>query len=321
MLKKLVFVAIPSLTVGVSLRNTLGLRIKEAVQPYIDNNSAAPKAELGSLGVHLITPAKWDTFERDLLESATSRFSGSPSIDKAASFIESQFESLGLKVESDFFDSPASGENSRTRNIIGRLQGSTDESILVGAHYDSLPTTGPSPGADDNASGVATLLSVAYALSSLPNPLKRTVIFVAFSGEEQGMKGSSHFANSLAPSLHIQSAIILDQDGNPGSSRALIYESVGDSKDKLRIIDTLAKSTDASISGGFVVNHNGFGSDHVPLTTEADIPSVLVIERENMQFAAKYGHTSKDTIDNIDPTYGSAIARTVLEATVRLAVA
>ena len=321
MLKNFVFVVIPSVTVGVSLRNTLGAKATEAVQPYIDNHSAAPAVQLTDVGMRPITTAVWDSFEKGILESSTTRFSGNPSIEKAASYIESEFLKLGLEVNSDIFDSPASGSNSQTRNIIGRLQGSSDESILVGAHYDSLPVSGPSPGADDNASGVATLLSVAYAVSGLSRPLKRSLVFVAFSGEEQGMKGSSHFAQSFAPSLNIQSAIILDQNGNPGSSRALIYESVGSSADKLRIIDTLAHSTDPSISGGFEVNHNGFGSDHVPLTTDAGIPSVLVIERENMSFASQYGHTSKDTMDNIDPTYGSAIARTVAEATVRLALA
>jgi hypothetical protein len=322
--KSFVFVAtLLSTSIGVSLRsrNSLHFGGSEDVKTYTNSNLAVPKVDLVGLGLEAISSAKWDSYEKGLIDSSETRFSGDPSIEKAAQYIEMQFRNMGLSVESDYFDSPVSETNFRTRNIIARLGGTTDESILVGAHYDSLPIVGPSPGADDNASGVATLLSVAYAFSRLPSKLKRSVVFVAFSGEEQGMKGSSHFATSLAPSLNIKSAIILDQDGNPGSSRALIYESVGDSNDKLRIIDTLAQSTDPDISGGFEVNHNGFGSDHVSLTTEANIPSVLVIERENMSFATKYGHTSKDTIENIDPTYGSAIARTVAEATVRLALA
>jgi Zn-dependent M28 family amino/carboxypeptidase len=324
--KKSSFVFVTTLlstTIGVSLRsrNTLRFGGTEDIKAYKDSHLAAPKFDSVSLGVPAISSEQWVSYEKGLLNSSVSRFSGDPSIEKAAQYIEAQFRNLGLTVESEYFDAPVSDSNFRTRNIIARLEGTTSESILVGAHYDSLPVVGPSPGADDNASGVATLLSVAYALRHLPNKLKRSVVFVAFSGEEQGMKGSSHFALESAPSMNIKSAIILDQDGNPGSSRALIYESVGDSNDKLRIIDTLAQSTDPDISGGFEVNHNGFGSDHVSLTTEANIPSVLVIERENMSFATKYGHTSKDTIENIDPTYGSAIARTVAQATVRLALA
>ena len=322
--KSFVFVvAFLSVVTGLSLRtrNALKSRMKEAVQPYTDHNLAASHIDLGFIGAEPITSAMWNSFEKGLIASSDTRFSGNPSIEKAAEFIELVLKQMGYNVESDYFESPAAGSNLRTRNIVAVLPGSLKQAVLVGAHYDSLPIVGPSPGADDNASGVATLLSVAKSLSDLNVTPKRSIVFVAFSGEEQGMKGSSHFAKTVAPSLNIEQAIILDQDGNPGSSRALIYESVGDSTDKLRIIDTLAHSTDPNISGGFEVNHQGFGSDHVSLTTDAGIPSVLVIERENMSFAAKYGHTSSDTIDNIDPAYGSAIARTVAEATVRLAFA
>jgi Zn-dependent M28 family amino/carboxypeptidase len=178
--------------------------------------------------------------------------------------------------------------------------------------------TGSSPGADDNASGVATLLSVARVLSQSSTPYKRNIIFVAFSGEEQGLIGSSHFAEKRAPSMNIKSAIILDQDGNPGRDWGIIFESVGSNTGQLKIIDTLAESTDKKI-GNVSTSYDGFGSDHVSLTEIGHIPSVLVIERDNMEFAKEYGHTSNDTIAHVDPIYGSAIARTVAEAIARLA--
>jgi len=316
-----VFISVLETAWCVSLRSNGSTKEKytDLAQKYTNNNLAAPKVDMKSMNIDPISARLWDNFENDLIESSPSRYVGNPSIHNAAHYIEHQFRSFGLDVISDPFPTPVQNSpNKETRNIIGRLVGSGRESILVGAHYDSLPAQGKAPGADDNASGVATLLSVARTLSRTSIPLKRNIIFVAFSGEEQGLEGSTNFAHTLAPTMNIKGAIILDQDGNPGSDWGLIFESVGQEKDKLRIIDTLADSADKQI-GYVATNYKGYGSDHVSLTEEANIPSVLVIERDNMEFAQQYGHTSADTVDYINPEYGSAIARTVAQATVRLA--
>lgn len=287
----------------------------EVIEPYTNRNLAAPSRSLRSIRVPDITPADWMTYEEGIVKSASSRFLTSDSITSAADFIESNLRVLGYDVEFDAFEPPIPGKPAK--NIIGRRVGATSETVLIGAHYDDLPSSGPAPGADDNASGVATLLSVARALSSL-RP-KRNIVFVAFSGEEQGMVGSAHFARSVAPGMNIVASIILDQDGNPGTSRSLILESVGETEDNLRLMDTIADSMDKNL-GTPVVNFKGFGSDHVSMSS-AGIPAVLAIERDNMKFAKEYGHTSRDDLSVIDDTFGSAIANTILQAVVRLAMA
>jgi Tol biopolymer transport system component len=118
------------------------------------------------------------------------------------------------------------------RNVLGRLSApaSADgtrpaETVIVGAHVDHLGTGGGASslaqddeknrvhrGADDNASGVAALLEVAEYLCDLNRrgslPLRRDVLFAAWSGEELGLLGSNHFAQSLAESqaTHARSA-------------------------------------------------------------------------------------------------------------------
>ncbi|MCP4190976.1 MAG: M28 family peptidase [Planctomycetaceae bacterium] len=108
------------------------------------------------------------------------------------------------------------------RNVLGRLQAGDQPSqqvVIVGAHIDHLGS-GPSSsslarddeqqgvhwGADDNASGVAAMLEVAQWLSSLKKanklPIKRDIIFAAWSGEEEGLIGSSHFAKTFQPPSH-----------------------------------------------------------------------------------------------------------------------
>ncbi len=64
--------------------------------------------------------------------------------------------------------------------------------LLVGAHYDAVPA---SPGADDNATGLAVLLELAHRISQMP--LRRPIWFVAFDLEEQGLLGSRAYAHHL----------------------------------------------------------------------------------------------------------------------------
>ncbi len=96
-------------------------------------------------------------------------------------------------------------------NIVGRLS-AVDRlpgAVVLGAHYDHLGFGGesslapqanePHNGADDNASGTAALLQAARVLSAHKEQLGRDVLFVAFTGEERGLLGSSHFTRDPPP--------------------------------------------------------------------------------------------------------------------------
>jgi aminopeptidase YwaD len=82
-------------------------------------------------------------------------------------------------------------ETRTTSNVVATKRGTArpDEIVVVGAHYDSVPR---SPGANDNASGTATVLEAARALAAITTP--RTVQFVLFAAEELGLYGSAAFA-------------------------------------------------------------------------------------------------------------------------------
>jgi hypothetical protein len=97
-------------------------------------------------------------------------------LDKAADYIQTQFESLGYLPTNRVF-----GNQQQYRNIEVDVYGleKRSEIIVVGAHYD---TTWVTPGADDNASGVAGLLEIARAFRDKRFP--RTIRFIAFSNEE-----------------------------------------------------------------------------------------------------------------------------------------
>lgn len=85
-------------------------------------------------------------------------------------------------------------ENHEARNVMGWVKGGSNKWIVVGAHYDHLGRMGPDalfPGANDNASGVAMMLSLAEWFSR--NKPKHNMLFVAFAGEEAGLVGSEWF--------------------------------------------------------------------------------------------------------------------------------
>ncbi len=114
------------------------------------------------------------------------------------------------------------------RNVIARLEGRDpdleDEVVVLGAHYDHVgyghfsSATGHwgaiHPGADDNASGTACLLSIAEALSRAPSRPRRSVLFVHFTAEEKGLFGSRWFTDHpTVPLERIVAMINLDMAG------------------------------------------------------------------------------------------------------------
>ena len=121
------------------------------------------------------------------------------------------------------------------RNVVGLLRGrSTDETVVVGAHYDHLGRGGEgslSPddygvvhnGADDNASGTAALLEVARGLASGPTP-DRSVLFVAFTGEERGLWGSAQYvAEPLLPLENTEAMLNMDMVGRVQEGRLTVF--------------------------------------------------------------------------------------------------
>src|SRR5215213_5423825 len=135
-------------------------------------------------------------------------------------------------------------------NVIGVLEGSDptlkNENIVIGAHYDHLGRGGDGSlaprsgeihhGADDNASGTAGLLELARIFSAQRPKLKRTVIFVAFGGEEEGLLGSNYYVNHpLAPLANTVAMINMDMIGRM-KDRKLMIGGVGTAQEWRQLI-------------------------------------------------------------------------------------
>jgi hypothetical protein len=122
--------------------------------------------------------------------------------------------------------------NRRTvRNVVGVVPGSDGEkareAIVIGAHYDHVGRGGrlsSTPeltgeihnGADDNASGTAAVIEVAEAVMLQRERFPRTIVFVAFAGEERGLLGSAHYVNNpVVPIANTVAMLNLDMVGRP----------------------------------------------------------------------------------------------------------
>jgi hypothetical protein len=174
------------------------------------------------------------------------RRAGSPGERCAGDYIAARFRELGLRpagsAGSYFQDVPlASLVNPHApggtgRNVLGVLEGTDpalrDEVIIIGAHYDHLGHGGAGSmapgeaaihnGADDNASGVAALLKVAAELA--PAPPSRSVVFIAFTGEESGLLGSAHFTRDPTIPLNRALAMLnMDMVGRLESDPLIVY--------------------------------------------------------------------------------------------------
>jgi hypothetical protein len=124
----------------------------------------------------------------------------------------------------------------RSRNVIGYLPGKRKwgKKVIYSAHYDHLGRMGEEtyfPGANDNASGTAMLLSMANYFKQ--NPIKRSIVFIAFAGEEAGLVGSKFFVgNPLVKLKKISFVLNLDIMGSGEEGITVVNATLFDSEFK-----------------------------------------------------------------------------------------
>lgn len=152
-------------------------------------------------------------------------------------------------------------------NVVGRLPGSpkTGPPLILGAHYDGLGLgwlegkEALHPGADDNASGVAMMLEVARQMARAGVERARPVWFVAFTGEELGMRGSRAMAGELLRSGHAKGALLVNAD-MVGKLGAVPLQVLGSSSRWGGVAEGATRSSGLEISWG---RWDVANSDHV----------------------------------------------------------
>ncbi|WP_086478018.1 M28 family metallopeptidase [Arenibacter amylolyticus] len=213
----------------------------------------------------------------------------------------------------------------KTWNVIGLIEGSDpqlkNEYIVLGAHYDHLGKGGgPSSksdkiaihyGADDNASGTASLMEIGEKLMANRKALKRSILLVAFGAEEQGLLGSRYFVeNSVVPRSQIKLMINMDMVGRLNSENHVYMGGAGTFPGGVELMKELGPPL-----GLFPIVHAGSvgGSDHVSFY-EKNISVLGIHTGGHPQY-----HTPEDTVEHINFEGQKMVSQYIYQAIMKVA--
>ena len=201
------------------------------------------------------------------------------------------------------------------RNVVGTMKGSDpslqSEAVVIGAHYDHLGRSGRFSmsqnttgqvhhGADDNASGTAAVIEMAKAAVEARKEFRRSIVFMAFAGEEHGLLGSSYYVNHPTVALDKTIAMInLDMVGRAGGR--IMVDGLANSpsvEDDLKAAETSSSLKLRALRGG-----PGAGASDDATFLLRKIPSINFFSG----FHSDY-HRPSDTWDKIDAAGGAGVA-------------
>ncbi len=243
--------------------------------------------------------------------SMLGRGAGSEQEKRAAAYLYDQLLDAGVimltpETGEDFYI-VQNGDTLHSQNVIGIVEGYDpklrNEYVVVGAHYDHLGTSvlkrdGKEVeqiyyGADDNASGVATLIEVARQVASQHFMFRRSVIFALFGAEELGMMGSWYFLNrSFRHTDDIVAMINLDMVGRSGRDNTMQVYTADANVEMMEIINWLSGRA-LSIAPKYTPT-DYFPSDHRNFYQKG-IPVALFTSGTHRDY-----HTVRDTPDKLD---------------------
>ena len=281
--------------------------------------------ENGAAGALLVSGEEWDA--GDNLDKL-SRGSGSAGIPvmqikrniadtilkPAGKTIKELEKNAGSELRPDSFitGSTADGtaevvaKNAVAANVVMFLQGTTmkDQYVIIGAHYDHLGMGGPGSGsrtpdtvavhygADDNASGVAMMIELAEKLASVKEGFARSILFVAFTGEELGLLGSKYFVENMGINpASVDLMVNLDMVGRMKEGNGVQVGGVGTAAGLRDTVMSFNDTTLLSLS----FTDEGYGPSDYSTFYSKNIPVLSITTGLHLDY-----HTPSDTYDKLN---------------------
>lgn len=247
---------------------------------------------------------------------------GSVNNANTLAWIKGKYTSYGYSA-SQITEDPFTFGSTSSKNLVITKTGTVypNKYVIICGHYDTV--TGP--GTNDNGSGTSVILEVARILKDVPT--EYSIKFIHFSGEEQGLYGSSHYANSVAyqsgvKKLDIKLIFNLDQVGGQlgnVNSKIICEKDTGGQSgnnaasktvtDQLAACTTLYSPLQTSIS-------NAYSSDYMPFEQKGYVITGFY------EYTRSYNeHTVDDTFANVDPVYVFKVAKAAVGAMQHFATA
>ena len=255
------------------------------------------------------------------LTSWPNRNTNNPTLTEAASWIADEFRKLpGLQVEVMTYHVEKSQRVPEAKDVVqvvATLPGKTDHRIIMGGHMDTINMVdrenglnAVAPGANDDGSGTALTLEVARAMAG--KQWQNTMVFVAFSGEEQGLLGSRALAKrAKAEGWKIDGVLSNDMVGNSSNKQGShedkfvrIFSEETDthnSREMARFVDWLGRDGKTGVKPRLVFRRDRFGrgGDHTPFNQEG-FTAVRVVEVHE-EYSRQ--HTTDDLPQFVDFDY------------------
>ncbi|MET3535234.1 M28 family peptidase [Chryseobacterium limigenitum] len=287
---------------------TYGLQAQSFIQAYqnranlvTQTNITTNLQEFGNLGV---------------------KTTGSVANTNALNWIKNKYLSYGYTV-SQMEEDPFMVGSLSSKNLIITKTGTVypNTYVIICGHYDTI--TGP--GVSDNGSGTSIILEAARILKDVPT--EYSVKFIHFSGEEQGLYGSDHYANNVVfkngvRDLDVRLVFNIDQVGgklsSPSNSIKCESDQAGQSGNNaasLSFTQQLAACT-TLYSPLQTVMSNAYSSDYMPFEENGDIITGFYETPQSHN-----EHTLNDTFANVDPTYVFKVGKAAVGALQHFAVA
>jgi len=224
--------------------------------------------------------------------------------EKTAAYIADEFKKEGLQVQIQNWSKQRSFRPKillNSQNIIGLQPGKNEKAstIIFNAHYDSVKQ---SPGADDDGSGVVAVMAAAYALSKFD--FYHNIEFITFSGEEDGLLGSSSYAQQAYEQqkdilVELNADMIANANTDEGAKKLRVYGT----EDVLWIVDLIDQMQqqyvpDFTLDKRTTDEEGRMASDYASFVYRG-YEAIAFFESEwSLNF-----HSARDTIGNIDIDY------------------
>jgi hypothetical protein len=214
-----------------------------------------------------------------------SRPAGSEAERRAASYLSQTLTDMGYAVDVVPFDFSGRTISGTSQNVVARSPSEDPNAplVIVGGHYDSVPA---GPGANDNASGSATMIEVARDLAVAPAP-GLAIRYIAFGAEEIGLLGSKDYVAKLSDADRARVKLFINLD----------MLAVGDEPQfagtEEWVFEAMARAASAGYSPRDISRGARGMSDHQSFL-DAGIPAIMFHAEEDNAY-----HTERDVIERL----------------------
>ncbi|AZB11492.1 M20/M25/M40 family metallo-hydrolase [Chryseobacterium sp. G0162] len=247
---------------------------------------------------------------------------GSTANTNALNWIKNKYISYGYAA-SQIEEDPFSFGNTNSKNLVITKTGTVypDKYVIICGHYDTIY----GPGVSDNGSGTSILLEAARILKDVPT--EYSIKFIHFSGEEQGLKGSYHYADYIAyqgntRKLDIKLVLNIDQVGGQlgNNNNTIVCEKDISGMSGNNAASATATQELAVCTGLYsplqTFTSNAYSSDYIPFEAKG-----YTITGFYEYIRSENEHSTADTFANIDPVYVFNVGKAAVGALQHFAVA